>query len=301
MNILQWKTSFIKEYWEYKNYLFWLPLIMALLMILIPTVSFIFKDTTGTQWLEVFKNLAATSDPAKLPNAFYKLTMGIFVPSTAVAMVIQVYYFLACLYDEKKDSSIYFWRSLPVADSTTVIVKLLTGMLFIPGILLFAATITLAVFLLAAFILTIVLSIGFDISLWGAWLNADIISTIFLAWLNLIPGSLWLLPLFAWLMLASVIANKAPFLWAFLPVVALLIIELVLVNYSLLPDFYVAKSLKEYFAISDELLMQYSDGDFQVSNISVNVLLAKISVVGLFLAAIFLYATYWLRANRSHA
>ncbi|GHE84931.1 hypothetical protein [Thalassotalea profundi] len=301
MNILQWKTSFIKEYWEYKNYLFWLPLIMSVLMIVIPTVSFILKDTSGTQWLELFKNLSMTTDSPQLASAFYKLTMGIFVPFTAVAIIIQLYYFLACLYDEKKDTSIYFWRSLPVADSTTVIVKLLTGMLFIPGILLFAATITLAVFLLAALVLTIVLSIGFDISLWAAWLNAEIISAIFFAWLNLIPGSLWLLPLFAWLMLASVIANKAPFLWAFLPIIALLIIEVVLVNYSLLPDFYLAKSLKEYFAISDELLLQYSNGDFQVSNISVNVLLAKISVVGLFLAAIFLYATYWLRANRSHA
>ncbi|XQW86119.1 hypothetical protein ACOYR1_05115 [Thalassotalea piscium] len=301
MNFLLWKTCFKKEYWEYNKLLFWLPVVMLMIIVILPIVTFIFKDAPSTPWLETFAHFANISASPELPKAFTALTMGIFIPFIAIAGVIQLYYFLACLYDEKKDLSIYFWRSLPVADSTTVITKLLTGTFLIPGIFMLAATATLGVFLLMGFILTVILSIGFDISFWGAWVNADIISTVAMAWLNLIPTSLWLLPLFTWLMLTSMFAKKAPFLWAVLPILLLLLIEMLLVRYGFLPDFYVGKALKEYFAISKELASQNMRNVQQLSSIISNVLFSKINLFGIMLAAVFLYCTYWLRANKSHS
>lgn len=301
MNILLWKTCFKKEYWEYNKLLFWLPFVMAVIIFCLPIIAFMLKDTSQVPWLESLTHFSNITESQELASAFYAMAIGVFIPFITIATIIQLYYFLACLYDEKKDLSIYFWRSLPVSDATTVIVKLITGTLLIPAIFMLAATLTIVLFLLLGFLFTIVLSIGFDISFWGAWTNAGIIKTLFMAWLNLIPSSLWLLPLFAWLMLSSMFANKAPFLWAILPVVFLFVIETLLVNYGLLPHFYLRELFKNYFGFSPQLVTNQMRGMTQLNFISVNALSSKVSVIGVMVAGGFLYATYWLRKNKSHA
>lgn len=301
MNISVWKTCFKKEYWEYNKLLFWLPLAMAALIFCTPIIAFMLKDTSQVPWLETFTNFSNLAESPELAKAFFTITMGVFIPFIVIATIIQLYYFLACLYDEKKDLSIYFWRSLPVSDATTIIVKLITGTLLIPAIFMFAATLTIALFLLLCFLFTIVLSIGFDISFWAAWTNAGVFKTLFMAWLNLIPSSLWLLPLFAWLMLSSMFANKAPFLWATLPIVFLFVLETLFVHYGLLSDFYLIEMFRNYFGISQQSVTHQMGDMSQLSSVSVNVLSSKVSVTGVIVAAVFLYFTYWLRKNKSHA
>lgn len=301
MNILVWKTCFKKEYWEYNKLLFWLPVAMAVLIFCTPIIAFMLKDTSQVPWLETFTHFSKLSESPELAKAFFTITMGVFIPFIVIATIIQLYYFLACLYDEKKDLSIYFWRSLPVSDATTVIVKLITGTLLIPAIFMLAATFTIALFLLLGFLFTSVLSIGFDISFWGAWVNASVIKTLFMAWLNLIPSSLWLLPLFTWLMLSSMFANKAPFLWATLPIVFLFVIETLLVHYGVLSHFYLIEVFRNYFGISQLSVTHHMRDMSQLSSVSVNVLSSKVSVIGIIVAAVFLYVTYWLRKNKSHA
>ncbi len=41
-------------------------------------------------------------------------------------------YLLDCLYAERKDRSILFWKSLPVSDADTVLVKFAVGMVIVP-------------------------------------------------------------------------------------------------------------------------------------------------------------------------
>src|SRR5215475_3939399 len=48
-----------------------------------------------------------------------------------VAVGIASLYFLDCLYEDRRDRSILFWKSLPVSDTDTVLSKLLTGVLVI--------------------------------------------------------------------------------------------------------------------------------------------------------------------------
>ena len=132
-------------------------------------------------------------------------------------------YLLDCLYSERKDRSILFWKSLPVSDADTVLVKFAVGMVIVP---------------IAVFILTMIaygliygaLSLGVPAF---ASYTADVTHPTWwdalLKMLGTLFGSLlWYAPVGAWFMLASVASRRAPILTSFMPFVALGIAESVL-------------------------------------------------------------------------
>jgi len=301
MNTLQLTTSIKKEIWEYQKIFLWLPVIIAAFIIMTPLLGHLLTDSLQLLNLEFLQKIAEMQNSEDLPKIFYGFTTALFMPFIVIASLVQCYYFIACLFDERRDLSILFWRSLPVSDAMSVGVKLLVGALILPGVFLLAATITILIFLALAFVYCTVLSLGFDISLWGFWVNANIISTVLSMWLNLLPYTLWLLPLYAWLMLVSMFSSKAPFLWAILPVVALLLVEGFIVHYFHLNSGFIGQFLMDYFSISKHTATAYMESNAVVSTVPFTVLSNKISFVGLLIAAGFIYATYWLRANRSHS
>ena len=225
MNRSQIIFSLRKEIWEFRKTLFWVPLIIASLIIAAPFINLLLLDESP--FTKLTENLAQFEE---LPNVqgfgrfFLASIMGMFVPFIMVSLLIQLYYFTTCLFDERRDLSIYFWRSLPVSDALSLTTKLVTGALVVPAIFMMAATLVVVVYLLFALIFCIVMSVGYDVSIWGLWGSANIFSNIASVWLNLLPYAVWMFPVFAWLMVASMFANKAPVVWARLPVVALLLL-----------------------------------------------------------------------------
>jgi len=301
MNTLQLTTSIKKEIWEYQKIFLWLPVIIAALIILTPVLGHLLSDSPQLFNVEFLQELAKMQDADKLPKIFYGFIAVLFIPFLVVANLVQIHYLVACLFDERRDLSVLFWRSLPVSDAMSVGVKLLVGALILPGVFLLAATLTLLIFLVLAFVYCTVLSLGFDISLWGFWANANIVSTVLSMWLNLLPYTLWLLPLYAWLMLVSMFSSKAPLLWAILPVVALLLVESFIVHYFHFNSGFIGQFLMDYFSFGKHTATAYMEGSVGISAVPFSVLSDKISFVGLLIAAAFIYATYWLRANRSHS
>ena len=294
-------TSFRKEIWEFKKTLFWVPLIIAIFIIVAPLLKLILmEDYQSSKWLEMITNVDNLGNVEGFTRIFLTAVMGMFVPFMMVSLIIQLYYFTTCLFDERRDLSIYFWRSLPVSDVLSVGVKLITGALVVPTIFMLAATCVVFVFLLFALIACSVLSIGYDVSLWGLWGSADIISNLTAIWLNLIPYALWMFPVFAWLMLASMFASKAPFLWAILPIVAILLIESFVVEYLHLDGRFFLNTLREYFAFGQGLFSN-NVADIQQPRFMLFLALSsKISIVATLIGVGLMYITYWLRVNRSH-
>ena len=294
-------TSFRKEIWEFKKTLFWVPLIIAIFIIVAPLLKLILmEDLQSSKWLDMITNVDNLGNVEGFTRIFLTAIMGMFVPFIMVSLIIQLYYFTTCLFDERRDLSIYFWRSLPVSDVLSVGVKLITGALVVPTIFMLAATCVVFVFLLFALIACSVLSIGYDVSLWGLWGSADIISNLTSIWLNLIPYALWMFPVFAWLMLASMFASKAPFLWAILPIVAILLIESFVVEYLHLDGGFFLNTLHEYFAFGQGLFSNNA-ADIQPPRFMLFLALSsKISIVATLIGVGFMYITYWLRVNRSH-
>ena len=224
MNTAIMKASIKKELWEFNGMLKWVPITLAGVFIFIPLLSVLLNGINMQAVLhevghiaEELERLTQMQQTDRLSEIFFVSAMALFTPFIAIGFIVQVYYFITCLFDERRDQSVMFWRSLPVSDGMTIASKLLTGAIVIPVIFFGAATLLMLLMLVLAFAVSVILSVGYDISLWSWFANAGIISGIGYIWLSLVPIAVWLLPLYSWLMLASVYANKAPFLWAVLP------------------------------------------------------------------------------------
>lgn len=300
MNTLQITSGFKKEIWEFNKTLFWVPVIIAALMIIAPSLQLMLIDDyqldriyDGLMQLQNHENFAYLSE------AIQVFISAIYVPFILVALLIQLYYFTACLFDERRDLSVDFWRSLPVSDAQSIATKLLTGAILIPAIFMLAATGVVFIILLLLLVACIVLSVGFDISLWGLWAEADIISSVAAVWLNLIPYAIWLFPVYAWFMLASMFAKKAPFLWAILPIVLVLLIESFIVAYLRLDSRFFTDTLMEYLRFTSDMLPEEVVAGETSKLVVFSMLSDKISVVATLLGCLMMYATYWLRVNRS--
>jgi ABC-2 type transport system permease protein len=296
-------TSIKKEFWEYNKILTWVPAIIALLVIVMPTLVLIVNEVPFSSIFEELKEMPkqflSPEHEAMLPKLFFIMLLSLFSPFIAVAVIVQLYYFTTCLFDERRDLSVLFWRSLPVSDSVTLAAKLFTGTILIPAMFLLAATITAVFIALLFFIVCIILSVGFDINLWGIWLSAGVVSSISIIWLTLLPYAVWMLPLFSWLMLASMFANKAPVLWAILPLAVILLIEAFIVHYFHLSQPLLANLIFDYFSITPEMVNSVQAENEIVRTAPIQVLMSKLNVGSLMIPAMLLYLTYWLRVNRT--
>jgi ABC-2 type transport system permease protein len=160
--------------------------------------------------------------PGNRIGMFTLLTWGQSVPQYLVMLIVVSFYLMDCLYQERKDRSILFWKSLPVSDANTVISKLLVAVVVVP---------------LGVYLTAMVTGILFQ-SIWTARTAAGSLPNIAvgwdtLAWLKvqalmlygLLVSMLWYAPMAAFLLLVSAWARRNVFLWASLPPVIAIIIE----------------------------------------------------------------------------
>jgi len=160
--------------------------------------------------------LTSTKESEEAAAAFLVLVGAMFY---LVMALYSAWYLLDCLYTDRKDRSILFWKSLPVSDANTVLCKLLIGMIIVPLVYFVAAD---ATALIAAFILSIRARASIGSSLW----NAELWGQIQVLWMYVIvTTAVWYLPVAGWLMLLSAWAKRAVILWAILPPLLLNIFE----------------------------------------------------------------------------
>ena len=122
--------------------------------------------------------------------------------------IVGIFYTLDALYGERRDRSILFWKSLPVSDLTTVLSKFAIPIVILP-------LLTFAIALITQFIM-LLLSSGLSVGPLGARMSFFHMSLMLLYHILTVHG-LWYAPIYAWLLLVSAWAPRAPFLWAFLP------------------------------------------------------------------------------------
>jgi len=126
--------------------------------------------------------------------------------------IVAIFYSLSCLYNERQDQSVLFWRSLPISDGLTVASKLLVALILIPLIIVACqAAVSLVLLDLTAF--------QYLSSYYGHSL------------LGLAKILLWsMLPTIAWCVLCSEIAKKNPFLLAFIAPILLVLVDKLFLN-----------------------------------------------------------------------
>jgi ABC-2 type transport system permease protein len=131
-----------------------------------------------------------------------------------VAFIVSIFYTLDALYGERRDRSILFWKSLPVSDLTTVLSKASIPLVVLPVVAFAITVVTESIMLLlsSAVVQASGLSVG------ALWTRLQLYQTMLMLLYHLVTiHMLWYAPLYAWLLLTSAWARRAPFLWAVLP------------------------------------------------------------------------------------
>jgi ABC-2 type transport system permease protein len=137
---------------------------------------------------------------------------GLAQPLFIVTTIVLSFYLLDCLYAERRDRSILFWKSLPLSDELTVGSKFLVAAVVVP----------LGVFALATvsdLLFSAILAARFPGAL--SWSTVEWLRTEVVLLLEVVLGVLWYAPLAAALLLFSAWIPRNPILWAtLLPIVA---------------------------------------------------------------------------------
>src|SRR5262245_47287350 len=134
-----------------------------------------------------------------------------------ITFLVALLYCLDALYGERRDRSILFWKSLPVSDASTVLSKASIPIVVVP---LFAFALTVA----TQFVMLVLSSAaiqGSGVTAGMLWSQLSLFHQWHIVFVHLVTGhGLWYAPIYAYLLLISAWARRAPFLWATLPLVA---------------------------------------------------------------------------------
>ena len=306
-----------REYWENKGAFRTTPLVIGglyivfLLMSIFTTAHF---DNELYTFREAIRLLAEQPESFRATHG-YEVMLGSSLFFTVVLAFVVFFYLLGALYDDRKDRSILFWKSLPASDLLTIASKLLAATVLAP--LIFWAVFVVTQVVMAVIASIMVISVGENP--WTLFLS--VVNPV-KAWLVLLASylaaSIWFLPIYGWLLLVSAFAPRIPLLFAVLPPVVISILQIWI---DFLRTFTLDSSLfgiiGEWVANSPAILTaQVHDGrgtlalgvpvtgDFDHSVTIVNMLDRLFSVqmlVGLAVAAAFLAGALWLRRRAAES
>ena len=205
-----------REFWENKGAIRTTPLVIGgfyVLAMLMGVVTLSHFDADGYTTRMAVEELSKMS-PDMRGEVLYNGGLASSAFFTVVMSFVVFFYLLGALYDDRKDRSILFWKSLPASDTLTIGSKLLTAMVLIP--LAFLATLILTHIVTGLILaITILIADGNPWSLFIAHSNPfKVWGIIAVSWF---ASSIWALPLYGWLLLVSSFAPRVPLLFATLP------------------------------------------------------------------------------------
>ena len=209
-----------RELWEHGS-LIWAPLAMALMIIVVSLVSGMVKGSVDIDLGEGRPLPELFGDAEKQRGIFTLVMAGLVLPQLLVGFVVVFFYLLDSLFTERRDRSILFWKSLPVSDAKTVLSKLFVALVAVP---LWSWALSLVVGLVVFGVVAAQVS-GTPAAGLGTWHGGTWLTVQAAMLGKMVIAALWYLPVAGWLLLVSVLAKRAPFLWATLPFLVLSLAE----------------------------------------------------------------------------
>lgn len=217
-----------REYWENRGGFLWTPLVAGGVSLLLSTIAIVLGlvamrkavagggihingiNVNGLD-LGLLTSDMSAENAAQLAEAINFTTfLSSTWPFIALAFVV-FFYCLGALYDERRDRSVLFWKSLPLSDTQTVLSKAASALVVAPLLAVFASILAMFGFLIVIS-LVVLFHGGNPITL--IWGPADPL-TMAAGHLSWIPVyALWALPTVGWLLFCSAWARGKPFLWA---------------------------------------------------------------------------------------
>jgi ABC-2 type transport system permease protein len=273
-----------RELWEYRS-IYLAPLIVAGLVIF----GFLIRIMHLPQVVRSAATLSPIEQTLKIAAPFGIAAAAI----CGVGLIVGFFYCLGALYNERRDRSILFWKSLPVSNVTTVLSKAFVPLIILPLVVFAVAIVTQLIMLgLGSAVLS---ANGVDpATLWTHWPMLRM--TVFLAYV-LAVIVLWYAPICGWLLLVSSWARSMAILWAVLPPLGLGIAEKIafdtshvfsLIDFRLNGYVSVALYYRKGMPLTDPLALLTP----------MHFLGSPGLWAGLVVAAAFLGGATWLRRNR---
>lgn len=204
-----------REMWESPVAFKWTPVIIYGFIVLIALLTLIIGIRVDDQMvftkdgIRMFAELDDTQQRLFTSGALFSIS-ALF---HQVMYLVLIFYLAGSLYDDRKDRSILFWKSLPVSDLMTVGSKVLAACVLAPLLYLAGIILTQVTLLLIGSVLGMMADINVFAELWGP-------ANLLKQWPLMLYGSLvqalWLLPIYAWLIFCSSWAPRLPILIAVL-------------------------------------------------------------------------------------
>lgn len=212
-----------RELWEHRGSMLWAPVIVAVVLFALIAGTAIWKVAMGDalqfgvqvngRQVDVANMIAALTPQqrASFANGLASSYLAFAAPLFIMIPGVVFFYCLGALYDERRDRSVLFWKSLPVSDQATVLSKVATALVVAPLVGVAAATAC----GLAALLAIATLGAFHGINLFGLLLSTPQLYLTPFQLLSLLPVYfLWALPSAGYLLLVSSWARSKVFLWA---------------------------------------------------------------------------------------
>lgn len=245
------------------------------------SVGYVEQVDFGSWFESRLRDLESMSEPereARIGNIANGMSGVILI----VLWFVVFFYLLGSLYDERRDRSILFWKSMPVSDLMTILSKLGTALIVIPVIYLLAVVITHVIMATAASIgaASVVVSVGDTI--WGP---ANLVSRWAMTFASVFLGIIWCLPLFTWVLFVSSWARSVPLIW-----VVAIPVGVAVIDWLLVPGDYIRGWMTRHstFMNDDETL---GVTDMVMRLVSLEMLFTML------ISLAFIYGAIWMRGR----
>jgi len=217
-------TLLKREFWEHRGGFLWTPFVVVAVFVLFTLVGL----TAGEMHVDgrdfkVMNIPLAQMVNGMSPEVMGNVAKGINAGLAMMAIIVQIvlgivlfFYLIGTLFDDRKDRSILFWKSMPVSDIETVGSKIVTAAFTAPLIAWFAAILFHVVMLGLISLWLAFHGINAFKLLWSSGIAAQVHPIkLWMVMFAAIPvNALWALPTYGWLLLVSSWARSKPFIWA---------------------------------------------------------------------------------------
>ena len=301
MNAL--KAIIRRELQEHKWGFVYLPWIVGAFMSLVVVMVYLGLTEVNTENFKFSTDVFADSEVVQsMKEATFEqrraaIKAGLLVLGFPLVIALGfaiLAYSLSTFFDERKDKSIIFWRSLPVSDSFTVFSKLIVALVVAPLLVIPALLFLHLVSVTAGSIYFAVSDIVPFTWAWQAYPWLDWIRVIFSLWMQ----SLWSLPIITWIMLAGAYSRK-PVVAAILPPVVVVLVEGVSLSSSVFLDS-LFERVQPWSRASSFPKEYESLGVAELSDIPLLFGMTEFWV-GILVSSVFIYLTIYFRSKSDYA
>lgn len=222
MNTHAWKNMYWlvkREFWEHRGGFLWAPVITGGIFLLLNIMGLVTAEVLGARHgIHIgaggdLQQVISRMDSGDMSTVGMALDITMYSAMALISVVlgfVVFFYCLGSLYDDRRDRSILFWKSLPISNTSTVLSKVISAGVLAPVI---AVAVGIVAGMLQLVMVAVVLSFH-GINVWQLLMLAHPIRVT----ANLIGYLpiylLWALPALGWLMLCSAWSRNKPFLWA---------------------------------------------------------------------------------------